>query len=297
MVTVRHRPAPSPPLTDCSLRAQHCAGCVASSSVNCSCTVLDGLGGFWTNGTYDASLEGNPYHYFNWHPLLMTLAFVLFYLYGAVAYRLLPPSLGITRKWIHGTVMCTATSLSIGGVVAVFRYHDAVGDPNLYTLHSIVGLATVVLFALQFFCGLYFFALQKNGALRARMIAAHRMVGTMLGAFTAGAILTGVMDEQKIMLGFGDDQGLPSTDDDAPAIVFSDWWMLVLGCAAATVYHLLYDQTEKVKAVLKAQGVLPESRKPLLPTANGPPHGVVGAAPGAQGLATPSPGQLQSAVR
>lgn len=38
-------------------------------------------------GVYDASLAINPYHYFNWHPLLMTLGFVLFYLEGALVFR------------------------------------------------------------------------------------------------------------------------------------------------------------------------------------------------------------------
>ena len=34
------------------------------------------------NGTgfYDGSLAINPYHYFNWHPLMMTLGFVFFYM-------------------------------------------------------------------------------------------------------------------------------------------------------------------------------------------------------------------------
>lgn len=51
------------------------------------------------------------YHFINWHPLLMTFAFIFFYMEGALAYRLLPASLGIARKWVHGIMMCV-----IGGL-------------------------------------------------------------------------------------------------------------------------------------------------------------------------------------
>lgn len=51
------------------------------------------------------------------------------------------------------------------------------------------------------------------------------------------------------MWDFGYFQGLPDTDPKAPAIVLSNWWCVLIAFAAGTTFYLLYDQTEKVKAV------------------------------------------------
>lgn len=39
------------------------------------------------------------------------------------------------------------------------------------------------------------------------------------------------------------------TDVKAPAIVLSNWWCVLIAFAAGTTFFILYDQTEKVKAV------------------------------------------------
>jgi hypothetical protein len=112
---------------------------------------------------------------------------------GAIAYRALPFAgnlfegtflEGGTKKWIHGVLMFVATACSIAGTVCIFKFHNATDGLTLYSLHSVLGLGTVILFTFQFVMGLWFFALQKNGAVRGYFIAAHRMLGTMLGGFT-----------------------------------------------------------------------------------------------------------------
>ena len=52
-------------------------------------------------------------------------------------------------------------------------------------------------------------AVQKNGVLRAFFIASHRWLGTVLGAFTATSIVTGILDEQRTMWDFGYFNGMP----------------------------------------------------------------------------------------
>ena len=86
-------------------------------------------------------------------------------------------------------------------MVVAFKYHDAEGGPmykspmaNLASLHAVLGFITVVFFTFQFVMGLFFFAICKNGAWRAKFIAAHRGLGTMLGGFTAASIVTGACD-------------------------------------------------------------------------------------------------------
>jgi hypothetical protein len=56
-----------------------------------------------------------------------------------------------TNKLIH--IACHSLSIAsvIGGMVAVFRFHNEHQIPNLYSLHSWVGMTTVVIFSLQVF--------------------------------------------------------------------------------------------------------------------------------------------------
>lgn len=177
---------------------------------------------------------------------------------GAIAYRVLPFA-NPTKKIIHGVSMFFATSCGIAGTVCIFKYHNATDGLTLYSLHSVLGLGTVILFTFQFGMGLWFFALQGNSAIRGYFIAAHRSLGTLLGGFTAAAIVTGILDMQRTIWDLGGDQGLPATDVKAYSVMFSNWWCVVLGLAASTVYHILHDQTDKVAAVLMNQGLLPQN--------------------------------------
>ena len=48
-------------------------------------------------------------------------------------------------------------------------------------------------------------------------------------------------------------------------IMFSNWWMVAIVLAGMTVYHIVYDQTEKVQSVLTTQGLLPKNSTGQLP--------------------------------
>lgn len=52
-------------------------------------------------------------------------------------------------KLLHATLMLLALVLSVVGLCAVFNYHNAKQIPNLYSLHSWVGIAATALFAVQ----------------------------------------------------------------------------------------------------------------------------------------------------
>lgn len=70
---------------------------------------------------------------------------------GAVLYRV-PLTWGQNKrpwKLLHGALMLLALVLAILGLCAVFDFHNANNTPNLYSLHSWVGVATVALFAVQ----------------------------------------------------------------------------------------------------------------------------------------------------
>lgn len=70
---------------------------------------------------------------------------------GAVLYRV-PLTWGQNKrpwKLLHGALMLLALVLAVLGLCAVFDFHNANVIPNLYSLHSWVGVATVALFAAQ----------------------------------------------------------------------------------------------------------------------------------------------------
>lgn len=52
-------------------------------------------------------------------------------------------------KLIHGGIMLFVLIMTIIGLVAVFSFHNKMNIPNLYSLHSWVGLSAVILFAGQ----------------------------------------------------------------------------------------------------------------------------------------------------
>lgn len=52
-------------------------------------------------------------------------------------------------KLLHAALMLLALLLSIVGLCAVFSFHNAKKIPNMYSLHSWVGITTTALFAAQ----------------------------------------------------------------------------------------------------------------------------------------------------
>lgn len=52
-------------------------------------------------------------------------------------------------KYIHAGLNTIALTLAIIALVAVFDFHNAQKIPNMYSLHSWIGLIAVILYALQ----------------------------------------------------------------------------------------------------------------------------------------------------
>ena len=70
---------------------------------------------------------------------------------GAVLYRI-PLTWGQNKlpwKLLHAALMLLALILSIVGLCAVFDFHNVNKIPNLYSLHSWIGIAATALFAMQ----------------------------------------------------------------------------------------------------------------------------------------------------
>ncbi|KAF3850421.1 hypothetical protein F7725_012193 [Dissostichus mawsoni] len=89
----------------------------------CVCVEQQLAGGFAWDGS---ALQ------FNWHPVLMNK---------------------LPWKLLHAGLMLLALIFSIVGLCAVFDFHNKNKTPNLYSLHSWIGIAATALFALQWVFG------------------------------------------------------------------------------------------------------------------------------------------------
>ncbi|KAI3362123.1 hypothetical protein L3Q82_012449 [Scortum barcoo] len=103
----------------------------------------------WRGGfSWDGSLQQ-----FNWHPVLMVSGLVVLYGNAAIVYRI--PFTWKQRKhiWklVHAGLMFLALLLSVLGLCAVFDFHTSFHIRDLYSLHSWVGVCTVVVFTFQYY--------------------------------------------------------------------------------------------------------------------------------------------------
>ncbi|KYN32172.1 Cytochrome b561 [Trachymyrmex septentrionalis] len=101
------------------------------------------------------SWRSNPKLEFNWHPLLMTIGLVFLYANAMLLYRTQRNVRKRRLKLTHAGMMLFIILLVVIALVAVFDSHNLAPTPipNMYSLHSWVGLTTVILFCCQWVAG------------------------------------------------------------------------------------------------------------------------------------------------
>ena len=55
-------------------------------------------------------------------------------------------------KVVHFLLQLVAFCVAVWGLTATFNFHNTQGIPNMYSLHSWCGMATMILFSLQVGC-------------------------------------------------------------------------------------------------------------------------------------------------
>ncbi|XP_025269090.1 cytochrome b561 isoform X2 [Camponotus floridanus] len=126
------------------------------------------------------SWKSDPQLEFNWHPLLMTIGFVFLYANAMLIYRTQRNARKRRLKLTHAGMMLFIILLTVIALVAVFDSHNLVSPPipNMYTLHSWVGLTTVILFCCQWVAGCISFLFPGlQSSLRASYMPIHVYFG------------------------------------------------------------------------------------------------------------------------
>lgn len=133
---------------------------------------------------------------FNWHPVCMVLGLVLCFTWAVLSYRFLPFLSRAAQKRIHLGLQTAAFILMIFGLRAVFVFHNVMGFPNMYSMHSWIGIATALLFSVQYVMGVYHFWFPKSpDATRAAFVPVHAAAGIFLFMMVVITAVSGVMEK------------------------------------------------------------------------------------------------------
>lgn len=165
----------------------------------------------WCNqflGGFDWSDKGQR---FNWHPVLMVVGFVFLYGNGVLIYRLMRDEPKPRLKLIHASINGLAFVLAVIALIAVFSFHNEANIPNMYSLHSWIGLGTVILFGLNLTGGLMLFLLPgASEGLKAVTLPLHVFGGHTSLFLILVSIVSGITEKALFKLQPGGYSKLPA---------------------------------------------------------------------------------------
>jgi len=134
---------------------------------------------------------------FNYHPVFMMIAFVFVMGHAVITFRILPLRHRV-KKYIHATLNLVGVVFAIVGLMAVLEFHNEQGFPNIYSLHSWLGVVTLAFLFLQALGGLAIFQDLVKGArdeIRAAYKPWHVAAGVFMVTAAAATICTGLQEK------------------------------------------------------------------------------------------------------
>ncbi|KAM8857535.1 plasma membrane ascorbate-dependent reductase CYBRD1-like [Synchiropus picturatus] len=169
---------------------------------------------------------------FNWHPVLMVIGFVFLQGAAIIVYRL-PWTWRYSKqvmKFVHAGLNILAFILVVVSLVAVFDFHNMAKIPNMYSLHSWVGLIAVILYCLQLVLGICFYLIPTTPvSWRAAYMPIHVFSGLLLFGSVVAVSLMGITEK----LIFGLDK--PKYKDSPPEATFVNVLGLLLVVFGAVI--------------------------------------------------------------
>ncbi|XP_051878041.1 plasma membrane ascorbate-dependent reductase CYBRD1 [Pristis pectinata] len=168
---------------------------------------------------------------FNWHPVLSTIGFIVINGFALIIYRL-PWTWNLSKplmKNIHAGLNIATFILMIISLVAVFDFHNSKKIPNMYSLHSWIGLAAVIMYALQIGLGLCIFLLPFTPMyIKAFYMSIHVFAGLFIFGMAIVAAETGITEKLIFTLRSGSNVTLPYSQSPPEAIFVNALGILIL---------------------------------------------------------------------
>jgi len=175
---------------------------------------------------------------FNYHPLFMVLGLIVFYGNSAMTYRVLRSTNKMITKIIHTTLHVLAFVFAVLGLVAVFAFHNNKKIPNVYSLHSWIGIGTVVLFSCQLVFGFICFMLPFiKDEYRKTYLKIHIFFGMAIFALAVVSCVSGLTEK----LGFS----VPNYSDFVEVGNMANTIGIVIALFAMLVGYILYNPNYK----------------------------------------------------
>jgi len=204
------------------------------------------LVGIWTGHHLGGfAWQSDPKHEFNWHPLLMTLGMIYLYGNGILMYRMFRNERKRKLKLLHAGIMISAFLCAVIALKAVFDSHNLnpckhpsqEGDtcplPNLYSLHSWLGLLTVILFLFQWLSGMVTFLFPGLAShLRASYMPLHTFFGLFIFITACVTALLGITEKTIFALG-------SKYQERDPSGVVANWIGLLIVVFCVLVVYLI----------------------------------------------------------
>jgi len=208
---------------------------------------------YWLNhylGGYSSS--GNQL--FSWHPTLMILAFIISMSQGILMYRIYPGSHD-SQKFLHVLFQFISLILSVAGVIVIFKNHEYKGAPDMYSVHSYLGLVAIIITGLQFIFGLTILYFPGGSpTTRKSYMPQHRFFGIAAYVSALAAMCAGFFDLQRLNFAGG---------NYTPQVVWAN--VLTLFCVSIGLLVLYQLSPAFSSLVNKEDPVQPNSaREPLL---------------------------------
>jgi len=147
-------------------------------------------GGFgWTDA---------PEQEFHYHPMFMVVGMIFLYGEAMLVYRVFRHERKRFTKLLHVVIHSMILVFVIVALKAVFDSHNlnAKGPiPNLYSLHSWIGLSTVILFCFQYVCGFTTFLFPGLAmSTRQRFLPLHKFAGMFIFIVANMSVMMGISE-------------------------------------------------------------------------------------------------------
>ncbi|XP_059645831.1 probable ascorbate-specific transmembrane electron transporter 1 [Cornus florida] len=137
----------------------------------------------------------NKQKIFNLHPLLMVVGYLIPIGEVIMVYKTVPGTRKV-QKIFHLTLHFIALLAGILGIYAVFKFHHELGIPDMYSLHSWLGMSTIGLFGLQWLSAFFFFLWPRaEMPARASLAPWHFFIGAVIFLMAILTAETGLVEK------------------------------------------------------------------------------------------------------